>query len=222
MEEKMTDKTKVDETLEILKQNPPEEILQQDLSEDKDNFSNYSSKGEFSKAMIVSETIKKVIESRCKEMRSGYFNTTQTPDGCEIKQWVPDSRKEFISSVNALLLTLSPEIDSNDEIKSDIQKYETKKKEIFEKYCYQEREKVEGKRYLIASGAKFMPEIDHKCKMYFVKNDGERILGFETGLWNNKVEQYWNELLELTDDLFKKLNLLLHKIEYFNNPISYA
>jgi len=43
-------------------------------------------------------------------MKKGYYNTTVSNDGNEIKTWIPDSRKEFISSVNALKLFLAPEI----------------------------------------------------------------------------------------------------------------
>jgi len=196
----------------------PEERLKQDKTDEiEGTFANYSNKGEFSKALIVSDVIRKVIESRSKEMRSGYFNTTQTPDGREIKTWVPDARKEFIAAVDALTLTLAPEISTDSDIRTFVEEYEKSKEELFEKYCYHEVIYDWKKNDLFFNKNTFMPDIDFKVPyMQRREGGGTKRLNYEIGGWNQKVQQYWNELLEETDKLFMKLNILLHHIEYFN------
>ena len=200
----------------------PEEILQQDNKSEIDMASNYSSKGEFSKAIIVSEVIRKVIEYRSREMRSGYFNTTLTSNGEEIKTWVADSRKNFISSVTALSLTLSPEIASDEKAKLATKNYRLKEKEIFEKYCYTDVTLDKTRNLYKKNGSKFIPEIDYKVKVMLRDGAGVRTPSSIDGQWNDKVEQYWTELLALADDLFMELNMLLHQIGYFNNPITFG
>ena len=200
----------------------PEEILEQDNKSEIDMASNYSSKGEFSKAIIVSEVIRKVIEYRSKEMRSGYFNTTLTANGEEIKTWVADSRKNFISAVIALSLTLSPEMESDAKAKKADVKYHIEEKKLFEKFCYEDVTLDESKNLYKKNGCKFIPEIDYKVKVMLRDNNGIRKPSSVTGQWNDKVEQYWIELLSLADDLFKELNMLLHRIGYFNNPVTFG
>ena len=200
-----------------------EEILKQDDKSALSDSPEYSSKSDFSKALIVADTMKRVLECRAKEMKKGYYNTTVSNDGNEIKTWIPDSRKEFISSVNALKLFLAPEIYRSENAKKYIESFDTDEKKLFDKFCYDELTYDAKECKLKKTGDKFIPSIDYNIPYMFVDRDRKTVYPLkEKGLWNDKVDQYWNAMLSLYDKLFEELSCLLDSINYFKSQVRYG
>jgi hypothetical protein len=198
-----------------------EEILKQDDKSALSDAPEYSSKSDFSKALIVADTMKRVLECRAKEMKKGYYNTTVSNDGNEIKTWIPDSRKEFISSVIALKLFLTPEIYRNERVKKYVEEFEESKKSVFEKFCYNELKLDEKEYKLKKTGNKFIPTID-SCIPFIYWDKGIKVKSEKKGVWNDKVQQYWDGMLSLYDKLFEELSCLLDSINYFKSQVRYG
>ena len=200
-----------------------EEILKQDDKSALSDSPEYSSKSDFSKALIVADTMKRVLECRAKEMKKGYYNTTVSNDGNEIKTWIPDSRKEFISSVIALRLFLTPEINRSERAIKYVKTFEESAKAIFEKFCYHELTYDPKECELKETGNKFIPSIDHLTPYMFIdKKEKTSYPQEQKGLWNDRVQQYWNEMLSLYDKLFEELSCLLDSINYFKSQVRYG
>lgn len=74
---------------------------------------NYSgTKGEsFSNGELVMMAFRKCIELGAKEMRDGYYNTKMDRAGNVNYIYVPDTRKEFIESVETLLMIMEDDVD---------------------------------------------------------------------------------------------------------------
>ena len=198
-----------------------EEILKQDDKSALSDAPEYSSKSDFSKALIVADTMKRVLECRAKEMKMGYYNMTVSNDGNEIKTWIPDSRKEFISSVVALKLFLTPEIYRNERVKKYVKEFEESKKDVFEKFCYNELKLDETEYKLKETGNKFIPTIDSFIPFIYWEK-GVKVKSEKKGVWNDKVQQYWDGMLSLYDKLFEELSCLLDSINYFKSQVRYG
>jgi len=176
------------------------------------NFSEYSSKSDFSKGELALECFKKVFTLRSKEMKKGYYNYTYLPDGNELKSWIPDSRKEYISSVMALRTILAPEIAENAQtFGKQIILIDKEIGLIWDKFCYEELIKDVETGDLKKTGVKFIPDQDTSV---WVQDDKGNYHYVEGG-WNLKIEHYWNSLIPLYDRLFEQLNLIVHKNNYF-------
>jgi hypothetical protein len=187
----------------------------------------YSPKSEFSKARVCEQAVVKCIEARGKEMRKGYWNMKLNPKTGEvIKTWIPDSRKEFIGCVEALKSLLSPEIRRNPAIKKSIRKLLKKKKVAFKLYCYEERElewkKTEDEQtipFWVKTGRNFLPEID-EVVVVPSKNNPQSINPSKTN-WNNYINAYYDEVFEIYDKIFARLNILVDQLNYFKQQISF-
>lgn len=171
----------------------------------------YSSKSDFSKADLAFECFKKVFFLRAVEMRKGYYNYTYLKDGNELKTWVPDSRKEYISSVKALKLILSPELQNDPEINKKIAALLNLEEKIWEKFAYNELAINHETGNYEETNVVFMPEPDTSV---VIKQGEDKYVEVE-GAWALKIEHYWNALVEVYDNIFSQLNLLIHKNNYF-------
>jgi hypothetical protein len=183
----------------------------------------YSPKSEFSKAILTSETVKRVLEYRSKEMRPGYYNSTVSKDGSPIKTWVPDSRKTFIASVDALRTFLTPEIERDDKAKKDLQDTEDEIKTIFELYAYREELPFRDQNGAIEwkpTNKLVIPEIDEVIPRPHptIVNELMPIKGY----WNFQTNRYWDSLVPIYDKLFSKLNKLMDRLNYFKPGINYG
>jgi len=187
----------------------------------------YSPKSDFSKAMVVKEAIQKCMEARGKEMRSGYWNIKVMPNGIQ-KEYKEDSRKAFISTVEALRNLLSPEIKRN----KPFIEVENKMVERFEKlkdvYSYQERQQViikdpkTGMEMPVwkKTGLKYIPNVDAVVTVPNSSNPNQANTG--PGLWNNHVSAYWDALVIEYDELFASLNELIDSLNYFKQELTYG
>lgn len=196
-----------------------------DEEESDDNLladAQYSPKSDFNKATLVQSAISRVVESRSREMRSGYYNTLTLPNGSVKKQYFPDTRKEFVSSVEALKSVLSPEIETNGDIQKFLQEFQKRKKELFDIYSV-------PKVRVLPSGLeitdiKYIPEVDEEIPVRTITQGSGRPKGgmsFKKGLWNFEVGQYWDNMVELYTELYAQLNNLIAMKNYFKQATSY-
>lgn len=181
----------------------------------------YSSKSDFSKAEIIKLQIIRCNEIRSKEMTKGYFNYTS--EGKKI--YVADSRKEWVSTVKALLKLLKPEVEKSKTFKEKLEKIEKQEKEIFEKYSYQPRMKVfenNEAKWKKINVPPYIPEVDASLP----SNDPSAPKSIKTikvkGLWNDYINLYWDLLVDLYDELFAQLNILIHDNNYFKQKVNYG
>ena len=183
----------------------------------------YSTRSDFSKASVVSQSITTCFNLRSVEMKKGYFNFKVNPKtGEETKTWVSDSRKNFISSVDGLRSILYPECLRDISMKNFLVEFDAKKKKLQERFYYKEevvKRDSEGRLYLIKTGASFLPEEDFVIiKLRPIIGKGLQKYGHK-GLWNLRTEIFWTEMIPLYDELFAQLNLLCDKNDYFTRKV---
>lgn len=180
----------------------------------------YSGKSEFSKPVIVQTQILRCLQLRSLDMRQGYTSWKQDIRGQAHPEIIADTRKAFIGSVDVLFNLLAPEIaDFNPELE---EQYEKEKKRLFEKYCYEEtngKKFVESPNGLIAkwiyTGRKYMPHLGDGIEQTNpAHKEGTGTIAIN-GLWDKTLNAYWDEMLKVSDELFKELNLVIAQAKYF-------
>jgi hypothetical protein len=97
----------------------------------------------YSHSSLVMSVLKKAIDNGSKEMRDGYWNTKFDRFGNAHKVWIPDSRQEFIETVDSLIMI--QERDFDDAAKKKIKEIKEELDEKYKKYC--ELEAEEWKRF---------------------------------------------------------------------------
>jgi hypothetical protein len=188
--------------------------------EEEDDSSEYSPKSEFSKPAIVAEAVRKIREARACEMKEGYYNFKIGKDGSTTKIWVPDSRKIFVSNVNATLSILSPEISRSERMLEVIKVIDEKKKELFEKYCYYERTRCQlknGSWGWAVTNKRWMPRVDENLPTENSAYPKSKRWEIKKGVWNDMINNYWDEMVELYDMINSEINLLADENNYFKS-----
>ena len=150
----------------------------------------------YSHSTLVMSALKKAMDNRSKEMRDGYYNTKFDRVGNAHKVWIPDSRQEFIESVESLRMIQKRDFDSiiNKKL-NDIRKGLDKK---YKMYCEEEE--------------KQWNEIDFNIKKnynaegtYFMKDMlSERHLPYYRMYIRDKVDAY-TKIVSLIQQLIKRL-----------------
>lgn len=174
----------------------------------------YSKKSDFSKAYLAYECTKMVFTARAKEMKKGYFNFKYLPDGNELKMWVPDTRREYVSAVKALLILLTPELMNYKDLAKQVAELKLKEKAAFDLFAYREKY-FNADNQVEETKITFMPEADTEVIIETGKNQYKKILG----AWDLKVEHYWNTLVNIYDEIFEQLSVLMHSNNYFKGKI---
>jgi hypothetical protein len=149
----------------------------------------------YSHPSLVMSALKKVIENRSKEMRDGYWNTKFDRVGNAHKVWVPDTREEFIESVESLMVIEERDYDDDaikkiKEIKDDLIKK-------FKEYCEAEKN----------FWAKMHPEQKQQLnKQGYSYLDGRlsEVLPFRYEYIRDKVESY-TKIVSVIQELIKRL-----------------
>ncbi len=189
--------------------------------EEDGELAEYSPKSEFSKPKIVGSSVQKCLEHRSVELKEGYYNYKIDNSGNTIKIWVADSRKVYCSSVTALMYLLRPEIIKHINTKKRLIELAKDEEAIFTKYSYTEKKKemIKGRLMLVDTDREYIPEFDASVIVIdFNKiNVGVRV----NGGWNANVSAYWNEMVELSDEIFAVLNELIDSINYFKQGREY-
>lgn len=170
----------------------------------------YSSKSDLSKAEKVSNQIERCSENRSKEMREGYFNYDKLGN----KVTIPDSRKEWVSSVTALKLLLAPEIERSKAFKE-------------EEFIGKELKLILKWGIDIKGTIKVIPLLDEHFPIDFkvIKKDGSSTGQIKTdmikGRYNSNFHRYWDDMVKLYDELYAQLNVLVDQCNYFKQEVSY-
>jgi hypothetical protein len=99
----------------------------------------FSSKSEYSKAILVMEQVKAVRDSRSKEMKSGYWNTKLDKEGNAHRVYVDDTRIIYLDMMDSLVNLLAPEIASSKHMMEVMEQFQTDKEAVYNKFCYKER-----------------------------------------------------------------------------------
>jgi hypothetical protein len=92
----------------------------------------------FSHSQLVMISMKRCIEAGSKEMREGYVNEKADKYGNMIRTNVPDTRKEFIESVETLMMVMADDIDQ--EAKNRIGTIKNRLNRSYNKFCKYEKE----------------------------------------------------------------------------------
>lgn len=184
----------------------------------------YSPKSEFSKPRICEKAVTLCIEARGREMKAGYFNTKIDKNGDPQKSWIEDARKVYIGKVEALRNILSPELQhtGKEKIKEAIGDQLILKQEMFDIYSYQEKTKYKkdnGRMAWKEGKRKFIPEIDSFVIVQDPDNPDSAIEG--RGYWNIYTNAYWDEMINIYDEIFSQLNILIDKLNYFKSAITF-
>ena len=134
---------------------------------------------------------------------------------------IPDSRKEFVGCIEALKNTLIPELESKMPEVSGI--WDEGKEELFKKYAYHERTKKvwkDGKAVWEYSGRVFIPQ---KGSMIVCNNDKPESVGitYSSTAWDHLINAYWDDMVEIADELYAELNKLIHKLDYFKGKVAW-
>jgi len=150
-------------------------------------------------------------------MKPGYWNIITLPNGSIKKSYFPDARKQYIGSVEYLKGLLGYEVNASSKGKDAIKKFTNDKKTIFDKYS------------VIAQfdpKEKYIPEVDEVFPIEVILKDKmgrslRKIWTEKQGIYNWKVQRYWDNLVEIYDRLFDALNLLIAEKEFFKPKSSY-
>jgi len=179
-------------------------------SEDILESAEYSSKSDLSKAEKVSLQIERCSVNRSKEMRAGYFNYDKLGN----KVTVPDSRKEWVSSVTALKLLLAPEISRDKTF--NVEDFKKKEQALVLKWGVD-----------IKGGVKVIPLLDEDFPIDFkvIKKDGSSTGQIKTNLikgkYNSNFHRFWDDMVKLYDEIYAQLNILVDQCNYFKQEVSY-
>lgn len=205
------------------------------ISDDEDGEDNiieespeYSPKSDFNKAKLADDAVRKCLEVRGQEMKSGFWNTKLTKEGIPIKEWKEDTRKSFISTVKALRALLNPEVNRDKKYLVFETGSENKIKDLWENYAYEEwaisikedKRVYGGIPVFKKSGRKFMPEINSEVNIQ--TNPFTNKMSTIRGGWDLQVNAYWDSMLDIYDKIFAALIDLADRNNYFKQQLVYG
>lgn len=156
----------------------------------------------FSHSQLVMMAIKKCIEAGCKEMRQGYYNEKRDKFGNNIITYNPDTRKEFIESVETLKMVMSDDLDTiaNDEIKKILNKIS----ELYITLCSNEKKDWNDANYNLKEAWK------------------KRGIFFREGMLNEKFPYAVEFLIEKVSayrNIFAELKKLTQRKDYYREEM---
>lgn len=135
----------------------------------------------YSHSMLVMKTLKRAIDNRSKEMKDGYYNTKFDRMGNAHKVWNPDTRDEFIESVESLMMI--QERDYDDDAEKDIEKVKEELNKTYKRYCNLEENEWKN----------LHPEIKKRYNAdghYFRKGRLSAIMPYQYEYKRDKVDAY--------------------------------
>jgi len=193
----------------------------EDETIDNPNNAEYSSKSDYSKAEVVRTQVLICDKNRSQEMREGYFNYDKLGNRISI----PDARQEWVSSVKALFMLLTPEVRRH------------KFTERVKKFLNEEKEAIEtfgvfpiifdGKKRIVNDKLKkIIPRLDQSfpTEVAITNKQGSIIkvsIKQEIGKYNDNFHCYWETMVTIYDELYKELNNLMDVCNYFKQKVSY-
>jgi hypothetical protein len=192
-----------------------------------DESPEYSPKSEYSKARIVYDSTARIMELRAKEMKAGYWNM-EVKNGFPVKTWIPDSRKAFISAVNALRSLLAPEISRDNKFKDVEKELQKEMEELHDTYVYEEKKlimrddkkTIGGVPVWIKTGVSYMPEIGSNVTIADLQQP--QLAQTLSGGWDDKTNAYYDQLVLVYDEYFAELNFVIDRLNYFTQKVVYG
>lgn len=176
-----------------------------DELEIKDVESYYGSKaGEtFSHSQLVMISMKKCIEAGTKEMKEGYMNEKADRYGNVIRTYVPDTRKEFIETVETLKMIMADDLDH--EANLSIGKLNEKLKKTYDDFCGMEEQEWNGAHQTIqhswkTKGIFFRKGMLHQGFPYYI--------------------EYLMERVKTSRDIFAELKKLTQRKDYYAEEVT--
>ena len=150
----------------------------------------------YSHSTLVMSALRKAMDSRSKEMRDGYWNTKFDRLGNAHRVWVPDSRQEFIESVESLIMLQKRDFDNI--INGKLNKIKQSLNKKYDKYCNQEKGHWDNLEHPIIKEYNL-----HGT--YFMKGLlSERYLPYYKMYVRDKVDAY-TKIVSLIQQLIKRL-----------------
>ena len=186
-----------------------------------------SSKTDFSYPALVMRAIEDCRIKRAVEMKEGYFNDKLDKQGNVRREWIPDTRKIFFGSVDALNGLLDHKLKKDKEFQkvmfSQVKKNKKGKykiisegisqklKKIFNEFAYEKMEAVkEGWKKI---DFKYIPQINEEVAILSIKHENKFIV--VRGGWNDKVNSYHDAKVPIYDKLFAELVSIVERLGYF-------
>ncbi len=150
----------------------------------------------YSHSTLVMSALRKAMDSRSKEMRDGYYNIKFDRLGNAHRVWIPDSRQEFIESVESLMMIQKRDFDSA--INGKLNKIRQSLSKKYEDYCKKEKEHWEKLDYLI------IKEYNLNGTYFMERLLSERYLPYYKMYVRDKVDAY-TKIVSLIQQLIKRL-----------------
>lgn len=194
-----------------------EELFDEDDAE-------YSKKSEYSKPAVIQQQVQKCNELRSKEMCEGHTMHLMDKQGNVKIVDIPDGRQPYINAVKILLCNLAPELRREKGVKENVSGWIEEEENLFEKYKYKELKMImtpDGMK-IEYSGNSFLPKKGAILLEGIKRNKSAPPSPMRTpGLWDTKINAYWDELVCIYDEIFAELNILIDKCEYFKEKSSW-
>ncbi len=156
----------------------------------------YSKDEVYSHSSLVMSALKKSRENRSQEMRDGYYNIKFDKFGNAHKVYIPDSRQEFIESVESLIMIQKRDFDSS--INGKLNKIRNDLKKKYEEYCKREKEYWDGMDH------ELVRNYNQQGTSYMEGMLSERFLPFYKMYVRDKVDAY-TKIVSLVQKLIKRL-----------------
>lgn len=158
----------------------------------------------YSHSQLVMSALKDCKNNRAKEMRDGYWNIKFDRMGNAHRVWMPDSRQEFIESVESLMMI--QERDYDDDVITNIKQIEENLNEKYEEYCGKEKEDwnkmpVAYKQFLAKKGSYFREGMLSKDMPYIYEYTRHKVESYtkivsEIQKLIKKMGDYKEEIIE--------------------------
>lgn len=156
---------------------------------------NYNKDEKYSHSTLLMAALKVAQENRAKEMRDGYWNTKFDRAGNAHKVWIPDSREQFIESVESLMMIQARDYD--EESQNKLIEIKSKLKEKYDSYCISEEE--EWKKMNIKTKTNHLSNgIFHRKGLL------SNVLPYKFLYIRDKVESY-TEIVSIIQKLIKRI-----------------
>jgi hypothetical protein len=165
-------------------------------------------KNDFSKPALVMEAMRDVRRKLSEEMKYGYFNEMEI-NGNIFRTYMPDTRKQAIMAIKALMALVAPEVKKDTEFLEKLKQMNIEEKKFYDHFKYKEVREGEDLKP-VYTGFEYMPQIDEMVTIYV---EGE--FNDVEGGWNRHVNAYYDCVLPLYLDLFAEINMLIHRSGYF-------
>ena len=192
------------------------------LPEEDEGGGNYSKKSDFSKAQVVERQVSKCIEIRSQEMKESYENIDRYGN----KVVMPDTRKQWVSAVKALRQLLEPEVNRSPSFQEKEKIILQRIKEVFNKWKVYPFIQVDNNYVPNMSAEPFIPNLNQVFPRMTIKNqdygsNSKFVTVYEKGIYNDFFHHYWDDLVEVYDNLFSQIQVLIDNNDYFKQGISY-